>query len=63
MTFTPDQQALWEKHGWVESPTPSGDQTPEQAANLAVAEFQYICEFEGVPAPSEKDVRAAMPPP
>jgi hypothetical protein len=41
-------------------PQASGDQTPEQALNLAVLSVVAVCEFDGIPAPSQADVRAAL---
>ena len=39
---------------------PSGDQTPEQATNYAVMGFQFVCRFEGIPVPSEAEIRKQL---
>ena len=59
MTFTPEQEELWTACGCPD-PQPSGDQTKAQAVNMAVAGFQRACDFMGVEAPSEEDIRAKI---
>ena len=56
--MTPEQEQLWRELAYDKPPTPSGEQTPEQAVNLAIRNFQQACQFEGLPVPSADDVRA-----
>ena len=45
---------------WPNGPQASGDQMPEQALSLTVLSVIAVCEFDGIPAPSQADVRAAL---
>ena len=58
MILTPDQQALMDCLDLRASP--NGDQTPQQAENLAVASFAHACALEGLGRPSESAVREAL---
>jgi hypothetical protein len=44
----------------LEPVVPSGDQTPEQAMNLAVAGYRHAATLYGIPVPSEQDLRAEL---
>ena len=59
--MTTEQIKLWRELHFDEPPQPSGDQTPEQAANLRIVSFCHTCQFEGLPVPSEDEVRAFAP--
>ena len=37
-------------------PKPSDTQTPEQAVNLGLASYLYVCWLEGLPEPSAEDL-------
>jgi hypothetical protein len=56
MTLTPEQTKLFS----TKPPTPSGDQTLEQAREAATFHFRHACAFEGLGIPSEEDVRAEL---
>jgi hypothetical protein len=58
MSLTSDQQALFVLLDMRAKP--SGDQTPEQARNLAVDSFVHACALEGLRRPSERAVREAL---
>ena len=59
--MTTEQIELWRELDFDKPPEPSGDQLPEHAANLKIQSFRHTCQFEGVPVPSEEDVRAFAP--
>jgi hypothetical protein len=55
--MTLDQTALVDAIGVA----PSGDQSVEQAENLAIQGFLWLCELEGcLPLPSEGEARRAL---
>jgi hypothetical protein len=58
MAFSTEQQDLWTL--MCRRIEPSGNQTQEQAENLAVASFRYGCSLEGIECPSEADIREAI---
>ena len=56
--LTSEQKKLWDELQ-VHVPKPSGDQTPQQAINLSVLSFLFLCDFEGFePLPAEAAIRA-----
>jgi len=58
--LTPEQLALWDEVGMDRPILPTAHQTREQAVNFAVADFRYVCGFDGVDVPSEAAVRAEL---
>lgn len=52
-----DQRALWDYLGGYMH-RPSARSSAEQARNLVVSGFQYVCSFEGIPVPSRAAVLA-----
>ena len=59
MTLTADQQEVIRRL-CPNGPQASGDQSPEQALDPAVVSVVAVCEADGIPAPAEADVRAAL---
>jgi hypothetical protein len=57
--WTPDQEAEWQLMVAGRPPKPRGDQTPEQALNLAVDSFRYACSLD-VDPPAREAVEARM---
>lgn len=55
---TDDHRTLWFEMDMDVPAIPSGDQTQEQADNVAVAAFEYACSLEGLSQPTEADLRA-----
>jgi hypothetical protein len=45
--LSPEQRELWRELG-MDTVTPSGDQTPEQARCTQEAAFRYACALEGI---------------
>jgi hypothetical protein len=58
--LTPEQQAAFEAAPVSVRLPPSGDQSPEQARNLAVDSFRAVCELDGIGVPSDAAVEAAI---
>ena len=55
---TPEQKRVLQEMGPIQV---SGQQTPEQAENLAVRSFLHWCELDGLrPLPPESEVRAEL---
>jgi hypothetical protein len=56
--LTPDQKEVWDVMK-PHVPKPSGDQTPEQAVNLGILSFLFVCDFDGLrPLPTEAAMKA-----
>lgn len=60
MIWTDDQNNIWDVCRKGNPPRISGDQTPQQAVNLAVDGFINVCHFDGVEPPSREAVEARM---
>jgi hypothetical protein len=59
--LTPEQQAAFDGGPPIERRLrPSGEQTPDQARNFAVASFRNVCDFDGIGVPSVVAVEAAI---
>jgi hypothetical protein len=58
--LTPEQQAAFDRVPVGVRLRPSGDQTLEQARNLAIDTFIAACDFDGIGIPSEAAVEAAI---
>jgi hypothetical protein len=60
VNWTATQEQVWELCAAGDPPTPSGDQTLEQAIQFYVSGFLRACDFEGVEAPSRESVETRM---
>jgi hypothetical protein len=59
--LTPEQQAAFDDGPPIEQRLrPSGEQTRDQARNFAVYSFRHACDFDGIGAPAEEAVEAAI---
>lgn len=58
MPLSPDHQALWDRMKMDAQPQAEGDQTAQQADDLAVATFQMGCALEGLEVLSHDDIVA-----
>lgn len=58
--LTPEQQESFDRIPVDVRLQPSGDQTAEQARNLAIASFRQASQFDGISVPSEAAVQNAI---
>jgi hypothetical protein len=59
-SLTDEQRELFEKIDLSKAARPSAGQTAGQAVNAAVADYTYLCRFDGIPDPDEATLRAAI---